>query len=157
MFGTKRCACLFAVHSVLVVDSEFFVAVMTSSFGYTGSQSAFGPPSTAGPAGPNLATHWAQQAAQHALRNPHDPVAQQQAAQWAAQAAALGAPHQGYGAGHFPNPPPAGGFPMGQGLQASPPPPPSSWPGVTQTPQFAQPVHHRAVCCHVKFSNFRSS
>ena len=44
---------------------------------------------------PGLAAHYAQQAAQHALRQPHNAQAHQQAAAWAAQAAAPpGIPHQ---------------------------------------------------------------
>ena len=56
-------------------------------FGPHDHVSSFGPPMPQGPVPPGLAAHYAQQAFQHAQRQPQNQGAQQQAAAWAHAAA----------------------------------------------------------------------
>ena len=79
-----------------------------------------------------MAAQWAaQQAAQHALRQPHNPAAQHQAAQWAAHAAAAQPPGQG----GFPMPPGISGS-VGANMQV-----PSSGHATAQMPHMGQTVY----------------
>ena len=78
-------------------------------FGQNDQQSSFGPPTAQAPLHPGLAAHWAQQAQQHALRQPNNWAAQQAAAAWAAQQASQGP---------APAAPPAP--PFAQGMAAAP-------------------------------------
>ena len=73
--------------------------------------SAFGPPAAPGPIAPGLAAHCAQQATQHAQRDPQNLQAQQQAAAWATAAAAAAASAAGAPAAG-PTIPPTGSAPF---------------------------------------------
>ena len=102
-------------------------------FGNNGHASAFGPPPS-GQMAPGLAAHYAQQAFQHAQRDPQNQTAQINAAAWAQAAAAAASPQGASGAtGPAPQIPPAGASPfsmppLGQNFQAPATPIPSMQP-----------------------------